>query len=174
MAKCISLAKKSDGKNLPNPYVGAIIYDEKKGEIISTGYHKLFGSDHAEVNAINNAKGNTKGKTLIVNLEPCSHFGKTPPCCDLIIKSGIKKVVYAMDDVNPKVRGKEILKKANIEVISGVGKENALELNKIFIKNQLAKKPYIMLKVASTLDSKIALLNGKSKWITNEKSRHIV
>ena len=174
MAKCISLAKKSEGKNLPNPYVGAIIYDEKNDKIISTGYHELFGSNHAEVNAINNAKGNTKGKTLIVNLEPCSHFGKTPPCCDLIIKSGIKKVVYAMDDVNPKVKGKEILKKAKIEVISGVYKEKALELNKVFIKNQFTKKPYIMLKVASTLDSKIALSNGKSKWITNEKSRHIV
>lgn len=158
---------------MPNPFVGAIIWDEEKKEIVSSGYHKEYGKAHAEVEAIKNAKGNTKNKTLIVNLEPCSHYGKTPPCADLIIQSGIKKVVIAMADVNPIVRynGIKKLKDASIEVISGVLEDEAKELNKIFIKNILTKKPYVMLKTATTLDSKIATVNNKSKWITNEKSR---
>ena len=104
---------------MPNPFVGAIIWDEEKKEIVSSGYHKEYGKAHAEVEAIKNAKGNTKNKTLIVNLEPCSHYGKTPPCADLIIQSGIKKVVIAMADVNPIVRynGIKKLKDASIEVI---------------------------------------------------------
>ena len=158
---------------MPNPFVGAIIWDEEKKEIVSSGYHKEYGKAHAEVEAIKNAKGNTKNKTLIVNLEPCSHYGKTPPCADLIIQSGIKKVVIAMADVNPIVRynGIKKLKDASIEVISGVLEDEAKELNKVFIKNILYKKPYVMLKTATTLDSKIATVNNKSKWITNEKAR---
>ncbi len=173
MKKCFVLAKSSKGKNMPNPFVGAIVYDEEKNEIISTGYHKEYGKAHAEVEAIKNAKGNTKNKTLIVNLEPCSHYGKTPPCADLIIKSGIKKVVIAMVDVNPVVRynGIKKLQNASIEVICGVLEEEAKELNKVFIKNILDKKPYVMLKTATTLDSKIATIKNKSKWITNEKAR---
>ena len=175
MDKCFKLALKSKGKNIPNPYVGAIIYDEKKDEILSQGYHECFGKPHAEVNAIKNAPY-TKETTLIVNLEPCSHYGKTPPCADLIIKSGIKKVVIGMLDPNPLVQGKGIekLKKAGIEVVLGVLEKKARELNKIFIKNILKQKPYVMLKIATTLDGKIALDNGKSKWITNEKSRTYV
>jgi len=173
MKKCFNLAIRSKGENIPNPYVAAILFDEEKSEIISYGYHKKYGENHAEVNAIQNAKGNTKGKSLILNLEPCSHFGKTPPCADLIIKSQIKKVIIAMKDPNPLVQGRGIekLKKAGIEVIQGILEEEAKELNKIFIKNILFKKPYVMLKTATTLDSKIALLNKKSKWITNDISR---
>ena len=172
MQKCINLAKKANGKNMPNPYVGAIIYDEKEDKIISLGYHKRYGEAHAEVNAIKNADGNTKDKTIIVNLEPCSHYGKTPPCADLIIKSGIKKCVIAMLDPNKKASGgAEILKKARIEVITGVLEDKARELNKVFLKNILEKKPYVVLKTATTLDGKIALANGESKWITNEKAR---
>ena len=176
MRKCFSLAKKSQGKNLPNPYVGAVIYDEKTNEIISTGYHQRYGKNHAERNAILNSKKSVKGKTLIVNLEPCSHFGKTPPCADLIIKSGIKKVIIAMEDVNPVVKSNGIkkLKKANIEVILGILENEAHELNKIFIKNQLEKKPYIMTKIASTFDFKIAKEKDKPTKITNEKSRAMV
>ena len=163
MQKCINLALQADGKNMPNPYVGAIIYDEEKNEIISSGYHKKYGEAHAEVNAIKNANGNTKGKTIIVNLEPCSHYGKTPPCADLIVKSGIKKCVIAMLDPNKKASGgAQILKNAGIEVITGVLENKARELNKVFLKNILEKKPYIMLKCATTLDGKIALQNGKS------------
>ncbi len=175
MRKCFALAKKGKGQVEPNPYVGAIVYDEEKHEIISSGYHQKYGENHAEVNAIKNAS-DTKNKTLIVNLEPCSHFGKTPPCADLIIKSGFKKVVCAMVDPNPKVRNNGIkkLKDAGIEVVLGVLEEEAKELNKVFIKNILYKKPYVMLKTATTLDGKIALLNKKSKWITNELSRNEV
>lgn len=176
MKKCIALAKKSNGKNMPNPFVGAIVYDEKKDLIISEGYHKKYGFEHAEVNAIKASGGNTKNKTLIVNLEPCSHFGKTPPCADLIIKSGFKKVVVGMVDPNPKVSNKGIkkLKEAGIEVEVGILEEECRELNKVFIKNILFKKPYVMLKSATTLDGRIALENGQSKWITNSISRAYV
>ena len=172
MQKCISLAKKGKGNVEPNPCVGAIIYDEEKEEIISTGYHQKYGEAHAEANAIKNANGDTKGKTILVNLEPCSHWGKTPPCADLIIESKIKKVVVAMLDPNKKAAGGiEKLKNAGIEVVTGILEKEAKDLNKVFLKNILLKKPYIMLKTATTLDSKIALSNGTSKWITNEKSR---
>ena len=175
MLKCLKIAKKGMGHVLPNPMVGAIVYDEAKKEIISVGYHQKYGQAHAEVNAIKNANGNTKGKTIIVNLEPCSHYGKTPPCADLIIESGFKKVVIAMSDPNKKATGGiEKLMKAGIEVVCGVLEQEAKELNKVFIKNIIQKKPYIMLKTATTLDAKIALENGKSKWITNEKSRNFV
>lgn len=175
MRKCIALAKKAKGKNIPNPYVGALIYDEQEDKIISFGYHKKYGEAHAEVNAIKNANGNTKNKTIVVNLEPCSHWGKTPPCTDLIIKSGIKKCVIASYDKNKKASGgAQILKKAGIEVVSGILEKEALELNKVFFKNILYKKPYITLKTATTLDAKISLENGKSKWITNEKARNYV
>ena len=172
MQKCINLAKKAHGKNLPNPYVGAIVYDEKEEKIISTGFHEKYGEAHAEVNAIKNAKGNTKGKTIIVNLEPCSHWGKTPPCADLIIKSGFKKAIIATLDLNKQATGGlKKLQEAGIETILGVLEKEAKDLNKIFFKNTLTKKPYVMLKIASTLDGKIALNNKKSKWITNEKAR---
>ncbi len=173
MKKCIALAKKGIGKVEPNPYVGAIVYDEEKQEILSFGYHQKYGQAHAEVNAINNLKESPKNKTLIVNLEPCSHWGKTPPCADLIIKSGIKKVVVGMIDPNPVVQNNGIkkLKEANIEVITGVLEKECKKLNKIFIKNMLTKKPYIMLKTATTTDGKIATKTNKSKWITNELAR---
>lgn len=172
MQKCINLAKRAQGKNMPNPFVGAIIYDEEQNKIISFGYHKKYGQAHAEVNAIKNAKGNTKGKTILVNLEPCSHWGKTPPCADLIIKSGLKKCIIATLDPNKKATGgAKILKDAGLEVIEGVLENKARELNKVFFKNITQNKPYVMLKSATTLDGKIALKNGKSKWITNEKAR---
>lgn len=176
MRKCFALAKRGKGKVEPNPYVGAIVYDEEKDEIISEGYHKKYGQAHAEVEAIKNAKGNTKGKTIIVNLEPCSHFGKTPPCADLIIKSGFKKAVIALVDPNPLVsyKGIEKLKAANIEVILGVLEKEARELNKVFLKNIQTNTPYVMTKIATSLDFKIALENGNSKWITNEKARNFV
>lgn len=176
MRKCINLAKKAKGNVEPNPLVAAIVYDEEKNEIISSGYHQKYGENHAEVNAINNAKGNVKNKTLIVNLEPCSHYGKTPPCADLIIKSEIKKVVVAQIDPNPKVymNGIKKLQNAGIEVEIGILEKEARELNKVFLKNIKDKMPYVMTKIATTQDFKIALNNGNSKWITNEKARREV
>ena len=175
MKKCIALAKKSEGKTAPNPLVGAIVLD-KNGEIAGTGRHEKYGQAHAEVNAINAAGERAKGGTIIVNLEPCSHYGKTPPCADLIIKTGIKKVVVGMVDPNPLVAGKGIKKcqDEGIEVITGVLEKECKELNEIFIKNQTAKTPFIAIKTATTLDGKIAAANGSSKWITGEKSRACV
>ena len=172
MKRCIKIAEKGAGYVSPNPMVGAIIYDDNY-RIISTGYHKKYGENHAERNAIINSKEEVRGKNIIVNLEPCVHYGKTPPCCELIIEKGIKRVIIGMEDPNPIVAGKGIkrLKEAGIEVIVGVLEEECRKLNEVFIKNQIKKEPYIVIKTASTLDGKIATKTGSSKWITDEYSR---
>ncbi len=174
--KCFILAKKGKKEAPPNPLVGCLITD-KDNNIIAEGYHKKFGQNHAERNALLGFEGKCPdGCTLYVNLEPCSHYGKTPPCADLIIEKGIKKVVISMKDPNPIVSGAGIKKLQNtgIDVITGVLEEEAKELNKVFIKNITQKKPYILIKTAITLDSKIALENGESKWITDDFSRYQV
>jgi diaminohydroxyphosphoribosylaminopyrimidine deaminase/5-amino-6-(5-phosphoribosylamino)uracil reductase len=156
----------------PNPKVGAII--SKNGVIISKGSHKAYGESHAEVNAIKNSNGNAKGSELYVTLEPCSHYGKTPPCTDAIIKSGIKKVIFAMKDPNPLVSNNnscQILENAGIEVQFGLLEEDALKLNQAFIKGIKTNQPYLVAKWAMTLDGKISTSQGESKWITNEKAR---
>ena len=156
MRETFALAKKAKSLTYPNPLVGALLI--KDSEIIGEGYHKKYGSAHAEVEAINDCihKGNSpKESTLYVSLEPCSHYGKTPPCTDLIIKSGIKKVVFAMTDPNPKVNGFETLKKAGVEVIRGILEEEAENLNKAFLKFQKTGLPFITLKIASSIDFKI-------------------
>ncbi len=172
MKKCIKLAKQGEGQVCPNPLVGCVIFDDNF-RIISEGFHKKYGENHAERNAILNAKENLKGTNLIVNLEPCSHYGKTPPCTDLIIEKGIKKVIIGMTDPNPIVNGKGIskLKEAGIEVISGILEAECKELNKFFIKNQTENKIYVTIKTAVTMDGKIASQTGNSKWITDEFSR---
>ena len=166
---CFSLAKKGKNNVLPNPMVGSLIV--KEGRIISKGYHKKYGEFHAERNAILNAKENLEGATIYVNLEPCSHFGKTPPCADLIIEKKIKRVVFSSFDKNPKVDGVKKLKEKGIEVLGGVLEKEGDELNKVFFKNITKKIPYIALKTATTLDSKIATENYNSKWITGDSSR---
>lgn len=175
MKKCFALAKKGEGKVSPNPLVGAVLADDN-GKILSTGFHKKYGGSHAERVCLEAFSGNTKGKTLIVSLEPCNHHGKTPPCTDLIIKSGIKKLVIAMKDPNESVKGGGIAacKKAGIEVIDGVLADEAKKLNEIFIKNQAKKLPFVAIKSATTIDGRIAVENGESEWITNEKSRKFV
>lgn len=172
MKRCIKLAKKSEGHVSPNPLVGAVIFDDDF-RIISEGRHEKYGENHAERNAILSAKEDLNGKSIIVNLEPCSHYGKTPPCADLIIEKGIKKVIIGMVDPNPKVAGNGIkkLQNAGIEVIVGVLEEECRQLNEIFIKNQEKKTPFITIKTATTLDGKIATSTGSSKWITDEVSR---
>lgn len=173
MKKCFKLAKKGCGFVSPNPLVGCVVLD-KNDNIISTGYHHKYGENHAERDALLKLKNNeAKDGTLIVNLEPCSHYGKTPPCADLIIEKKIKKVVIAMRDVNPIVAGNGIkkLQNAGIEIIENVLEKEAKELNEIFIKNMNEHKTFVALKTATTLDGKIATKTGSSKWITSEKSR---
>lgn len=171
MKKCIELAKLGDGQVSPNPLVGCVVLD-KNGNEISTGYHARYGENHAERDALLKLhNGEEKNGTLIVNLEPCSHFGKTPPCTDLIIERGIKRVVVGMRDVNPKVEGIEKLQKAGIEVIDGVLEDECKKLNEVFIKNFTQQKTFVAIKTATTLDGKIATQNGSSKWITSEKAR---
>lgn len=171
MKLCIHLAKKAAGKTSPNPLVGCVVLDSN-GDIISTGYHKKYGEFHAERDALNKIKKG-QGHTLIVNLEPCCHFGKTPPCTDIIIEKGIKRVVYGMKDPNSVVSGKgiEILKNAGIEVLGPILENESKELNEIFIKNITKNLPFVALKTATTIDGKIASANGDSKWITSEKAR---
>ena len=171
MKMCFSLANKGRGRVSPNPLVGCVVLD-KNGKPVSKGYHKKYGKNHAERDALTKLKNNeASGGTLYVNLEPCSHYGKTPPCVDLIIEHKIKKVVFAMRDPNPKVDGITKLKNAGIEVVEGVLEEEAKFLNRIFIKNITKQMPYVVLKTATTLDGKIATKTGDSKWITSENAR---
>lgn len=174
MKMCLSLAKRGEGFVLPNPMVGCVVLD-RFGNVVSKGYHKKYGENHAERNALLKLKNNeAKGGTLYVNLEPCSHYGKTPPCVDLIIEQGLKRVVIAMRDVNPKVDGIKKLEEAGIEVAVGLLEKEANFLNRIFIKNMTKKLPYVVLKTATTMDGKIATKTGSSKWITSEESRKLV
>ncbi len=176
MKKCIELAKNGEGQTSPNPMVGCVVLD-KDGNEISTGYHHKYGDNHAERDALLKLhNGEEKDGTLIVNLEPCSHHGKTPPCADLIIERGLKKVVIGMQDVNPIVAGNGIykLQKAGIEVVSGILEEECKKLNEVFIKNMTQNKCFIAIKTATTLDGKIATSNGSSKWITSELAREEV
>lgn len=174
MKKCINLAKKGRGKTAPNPLVGCVVLD-KNNEIISTGYHHKYGENHAERDALLKlTDGSEKDGTLVVNLEPCSHYGKTPPCADLIIERGLKKVVIGCVDNNPKVAGNGIkkLKNAGIEVVLNVLEKECRELNEIFFTNIEEQRTFVALKTATTIDGKIATKTGDSKWITSDKSRN--
>lgn len=171
MRECFKLALKGRGRVAPNPLVGCIVLD-KNGKVVSKGYHHKYGDNHAERDALLKLKNNVaEGGTLYVNLEPCSHHGKTPPCVDLIIERKLKKVVIGMKDINPLVSGVEPLRKAGIEVVTGVLEEEAKFLNRIFIKNMQEKLPYVVLKTATTMDGKIATKTGDSKWITSDEAR---
>ena len=174
MKKALSLAKKGAGKVSPNPMVGAVVV--KDGEIISTGYHAYYGGPHAEAVALEKAGEKARGATLYVNLEPCVHFGKTPPCVPRIIDAGIKRVVIATLDPNPLVSGKgvKMLREAGIDVTVGVLEKEAKKLNEAFFKWIKTKVPFVVLKIASTLDGKIATYSGNSKWITSLESRKLV
>ncbi len=174
MKKCIELAKLGEGNTSPNPLVGCVILD-KSGNEIAAGYHARYGGNHAERDALLKISAG-EGDTLIVNLEPCSHYGKTPPCADFIIEKKIKRVVIGMTDPNPIVsgRGIEKLKKAGIEVITGVLEDECKKLNEVFVKNMTQNKPFIAIKTAATLDGKIATSTGSSKWITSDAAREEV
>ena len=175
MIRAIRLASLGRGFTSPNPMVGAVILD-KKGKLISEGFHQRSGMPHAEAMAFNNLKDDPTGGTLYVNLEPCCHRGKTPPCVDKIISSGIKRVFISIKDPDLRVSGKGIrlLKSAGIEVNLGLCENEALELNKAFIYRNLNGISYGVLKWAMSLDGRLGLKNGKSKWITTERSRSLV
>ena len=171
MKECFKLALKGRGKVAPNPMVGCVVLD-KRGKCVSKGYHHKYGENHAERDALLKLKNNeAEGGTLYVNLEPCSHFGKTPPCVDLIIERKIKRVVIGMKDINPKVDGITKLNQAGIDVTLGVLEKEAKFLNRVFIKNMKEKLPYVVLKTATTMDGKISTSTGDSKWITSDEAR---
>lgn len=171
MNRAIELAKGGWGKVEPNPLVGAVIV--KDNIVLAEGFHQYFGGDHAEVDALKKIDNRAEGATIYVSLEPCSHYGKTPPCVEAIIKSKISKVVVAMEDPNPLVagRGIQILREKGLEVVTGVMEKEAKKLNEIFIKYITTQKPFCILKSATTLDGKIASKSRDSKWITGDDSR---
>ncbi len=172
MKRVLRLAAKASGMTSPNPMVGAVLV--KAGKIIAEDYHRKPGTPHAEALVIQKAGEKTKGATLYVNLEPCCHTEKrTPPCTKAIINAGIKKVIIGMKDPNPKVSGEGIkeLEKTGIKVISGILEKDAKRLNEAYVKYITTRKPFVTLKIAMTLDGKIATPEGESKWITGEKAR---
>ena len=175
MKRAISLASLGKGKTSPNPLVGAVILD-KNGNLISEGFHHKAGMPHAEAMAFKNLKEDPRGGAMYVNLEPCCHQGKTPPCVDKVISSGIKRIYISIEDPDKRVSGKgiKLLKEAGIKVNLGLCKKDSLELNKAFIYRNITCKAFGVLKWAMSIDGRIALKNGKSKWITNEDSRTLV
>lgn len=169
---CFSLARKGRFFAPPNPLVGAVIV--KNNIILATGYHREFGGDHAEIAALKKIQpAGARGATLYCNLEPCCHQGKTPPCAPAIIRAGIKKVVIANLDPHPAVNGggAAILRTAGLKVRTGILEKEGQELNRHFFTAQQRRRPYVCLKAAASLDAKIALKNGESKWITSDEAR---
>lgn len=173
MAQALTLAEQGRGSTAPNPMVGCVIV--RDGEVIGEGYHARAGDAHAEVNALRDA-GDANGATVYVTLEPCNHHGRTPPCTDALINAGVRRVVIAATDPNPKVDGQGIarLQDAGIEVIVGVMQDEAEAQNEIFRTAQTKKRPFVLYKTAMTLDGKIATRDGQSRWITGEASRNLV
>ncbi|MDA0836506.1 MAG: bifunctional diaminohydroxyphosphoribosylaminopyrimidine deaminase/5-amino-6-(5-phosphoribosylamino)uracil reductase RibD [Planctomycetota bacterium] len=174
MHRALKLAAKGQGRVEPNPMVGAVVV--KNGKVIGEGFHQLFGGPHAEVNAIKNAGAKAKGSTVYVTLEPCNHFGKTPPCTQLLIKAGVSRVVSAMTDPDERVsgRGFETLKQAGIKVENGLLEDEARKLNAPYLTLRNQGRPFIIAKWAMTLDGQIATFTGDSKWVTGEKARRHV
>jgi diaminohydroxyphosphoribosylaminopyrimidine deaminase / 5-amino-6-(5-phosphoribosylamino)uracil reductase len=173
MRRALALAEKGRGQVHPNPMVGAVLV--RGGRVVAEGFHQEFGSAHAEIEAIRAAGERAKGATLYVTLEPCSHWGKTPPCSAAIIRAGIRRVVAAMKDPNPEVSGRGFgdLRKARVATVAGVLEDEARYLNRAFVTWVTLKRPYITLKVASSLDGRTATITGESKWITGKESRSV-
>lgn len=171
MQRCLSLAKRATGRTSPNPLVGAVIV--KDGEIIGEGFHPRAGEPHAEVFALKAAGAAARGATIYVSLEPCNHYGRTPPCSEALIAAGVAKVVVGMVDPNPLVAGGGIarLRAAGIEVVAGVHEVACQKLNEGFVHRILYKRPLGILKYAMTLDGKIATSAGHSAWVTNRDAR---
>lgn len=173
MALALKLAARGSGKVSPNPMVGAVIVRNRR--IIGQGWHKYFGGPHAEIEALKDAGRDAKGSEVYVNLEPCSHFGKTPPCTDALINAGVRKVVCAMNDPNPVAKGGlKILKKAGIKTECGIMENEARKLNEAFVKHVATGMPFVVIKMAMSLDGKIATGKGESRWISGASSRKAV
>lgn len=174
MRRVLELAEKGSGSTSPNPLVGAVIV--KEGKIIGEGWHERAGEPHAEINAIGSAIEDVEDSTIYVNLEPCSHYGRTPPCAAELVKRKFKRVVVAMEDPNPLVAGKgiKLIRDSGIQVDVGIQRLEALMLNDIFIKHITKNTPFVLLKAAMTLDGKSATRTGDSKWISGELSREYV
>lgn len=176
MQRAIELAQRAKGQVSPNPLVGCVIYAD--GQLIGEGYHQRYGQAHAEVHALNTVKNKSllSKATVFVTLEPCSHFGKTPPCADALVRAGVQKVVVANLDPNPLVAGKGVakLKEAGIEVEIGVLEKEAAHMNRRFLTAFTRQRPYIILKWAQTQDGFVAHPDGSSKWISNALSRKMV
>lgn len=173
MQRCLSLARRALGRTAPNPLVGAVVV--RDGEIVGEGFHPAAGQPHAEVFALRAAGERAVGATLYVNLEPCNHYGRTPPCAAAVITAKLAKVVIGMRDPNPKAEGGVArLQAAGIEVLVGVEAEACRQLNEAFIHRLLYHRPFGILKYAMTLDGKIATTSGHSAWITNQASRVLV
>lgn len=174
MRQVLALARKGEGRVSPNPMVGCLVV--KDGTVIASGYHEQYGGFHAERNALRNCRENTEGAELYVNLEPCCHYGKTPPCTEIIIEKKIKKVYVGCLDSNPKVAGKgvEILREHGISVETGILEKECRALNEVFFHYMEKNMPFLAMKYAMTLDGKIACENGDSKWVTGEEARRHV
>jgi diaminohydroxyphosphoribosylaminopyrimidine deaminase/5-amino-6-(5-phosphoribosylamino)uracil reductase len=174
MKMALSLAERGRGWTSPNPMVGAVIV--KDGKVVGKGFHENVGGPHAEINALQEAGEQSKDATLYVTLEPCNHTGRTPPCTEAILKSGIRCVVMGMKDPNPRVAGGglDLLKSQGVETRVGVCEEECRRLNEAFVKYVTTGLPFVILKCAATLDGCIATRTGDSKWVTNSKSREFV
>lgn len=174
MKRALTLAERGRGRVEPNPLVGAVLVND--GRVVGEGFHEQFGGPHAEVDAIQQAGTRANGATLYVTLEPCCHYGKTPPCTDAILRAGIRRVVAAITDPFPKVAGQGLarLRAAGVEVELGVGEEEARRQNAPFFKLMTRKRPYVIAKWAMTMDGKIATQTGESRWITGEVARQRV
>jgi len=174
MRRCLELAKQAQGKTSPNPLVGAVAI--KEGQTIGEGFHPGAGQPHAEVFALREAGAAAKGATVYVNLEPCNHYGRTPPCTEALIEAGVSKVVVGMVDPDPRVQGRGIdrLRQAGIEVVVGIAEPACQELNEAFVHRIRHQLPLGIFKYAMTLDGKIAASTGHSSWITEPAARHRV
>ncbi len=171
MEHALALASKARGRTSPNPLVGAVIV--RDGEIVGEGYHRKAGDAHAEIHALNQAKKLAEGATMYVTLEPCCHWGRTPPCTESVIHAKLANLFVAMKDPNPQVAGNGIrqLEAAGIPVQVGICEEESRQLNEVFIKYITTQRPFVILKSAISLDGKIATASGESQWITSEASR---
>lgn len=175
MGRCLELARQAVGRTAPNPMVGSVVVSAR-GKVVGEGYHHRAGEPHAEVLALEAAQDKALNGTLYVSLEPCCHTGRTPPCTESVLKSRVRKVVIGSSDPNPKVAGGGIhaLRSAGIEVVVGVAEEECRWLNRGFFKHVTTKRPWVSVKVASTLDGKIGDRFGSSQWITGEEARRYV